>query len=85
MCLTDSIQRRKLKEARFIVDRKTYLKKVREEQAKAESLATQFLLWCEQQGISEYAISCLPDAMEREVNAQQAKKGINTPFHFAMF
>lgn len=63
--------------------REAYLMKVREEREKAESLAIQFLLLCEQQGISEYAVYCLPSALEREIDAQKTRKGVNAPFHFA--
>lgn len=62
--------------------RSAYLKKVREEREKAESLAIQFLLLCEQQGISEYTVYCLPNALEREIDAQKTRKGVNAPFHF---
>lgn len=63
--------------------RKDYLMKAREEREKAESLAIQFLLWCEQQGISEYTVYCLPSALERAVDAQKTRKGVNVLFHFA--
>lgn len=62
--------------------RRAYLMKVREEHEKAESLAIQFLLLCEQQGISEYTVYCLPSALEREIDAQKTRKGVNAPFHF---
>lgn len=62
--------------------RRAYLMKVREEREKAESLAIQFLLLCEQQGISEYTVYCLPNALEREIDAQKTRKGVNAPFHF---
>ena len=62
--------------------RRAYLKKVREEREKAESLAIQFLLLCEQQGISESTVYCLPSALEREIDAQKTRKGVNAPFHF---
>lgn len=63
------------------MDGREYIKKVEEERKKAESLAIQFLKECEQQGISEYTVYCLPSAMERAVNKQWTKKGINIPFY----
>ena len=62
--------------------RRAYLMKVEEERKKAESLAIQFLLLCEQQGISEYTVYCLPSALERGIDAQKRRKEVTAPFHF---
>lgn len=63
-------------------DFREYFMRVEEEKKIANSLAVQFLEACEQQGVSEYVVSILPETISVILRNRQKEINMNTAFIF---